>query len=130
MSNFSYGYTCPDINKEIKSFDASLSDRLDEIFEELCPLFSGTNEAMKWRENWRTIIYNDAEPCFESVRDCNSNIRDEAEKQIDAVAKERDEYRKLYEESQDRVNELETEVDRLGEEVSDLQQTINDGEHS
>lgn len=121
--SFNYGYTCPDINKEIKNFEESLESRLDEIFDELCPLFSGTNEAIKWRENWKTIIYNDAEPCFESVRDCNSNIRDEAEKQIDAVAEERDEYRKLYEEAQDRVNELETEV-------NDLQRTTDDFEYN
>lgn len=121
MSSFNYGYTCPDINKEIVSFKESLSDKLDEILEELCPMFSHTEEAKIWRQNWERFIYDDAESCFENVRDCNSNIRDEAEKQIDDVAKERDNYRSLYEEAQDRINELESEVNDLQNEINNFE---------
>ena len=121
MSNFDYGYTCPDINKEIGNFKSALSDRLDEMIEKLCPIIASTDTARIWRTNWEQIIYNDAESCFENVRDCNSNIRDEAEKQIDAVADERDEYKKLYEEAQDRVRELEDEVKELQEVVDNFE---------
>ena len=121
MSNFDYGYTCPDINKEISNFKSALSDRLDEIIEELCPIITATDTGRIWRTNWEQTIYNDAESCFENVRDCNSNIRDEAERQINAVADERDEYRKLYEEAEDRIRELEDEVKELQETVDNFE---------
>lgn len=117
---FSYSWTCPDIDKNIREFQSMLSDSLDDIILELSPMFANTTEKTNYRNLWEEAIYDEAEKVFENVRECNSNIRNEAEKQLESVIDERDEYKRLYEEAQDKISELQSQVENLEEIIIQL----------
>jgi len=120
--NFDYGYTCPDIDKEISNFESTLNDNLIDLISELNPMFSETNKEREYREGWAESIYDSAENCFEKVRETNQDMRKEAEYQIENLIEELEEARRLAnyweseaEEKDRRISDLEEEVDRLSE---------------
>ena len=107
MKTFSYPYTCPDIDRNIESFQDSLESLLNDLSNELNPLFYNSPEYKDFIWSYKNDIYRIAEPIFENVRDCNSTMRDE----IDKHEKE------LF----DRIEELEEEKRILEQQVSDLE---------
>ena len=107
MKTFSYPYTCLDIDRNIESFKDSLESLLNDLSNELNPLFYNSPEYKDFIWSYKNDIYRIAEPIFENVRDCNSTMRDE----IDKHEKE------LF----DRIEELEEEKRILEQQLSDLE---------
>jgi len=79
--SFNYGYTCPNIDKEIEAAKQNIRDNIEEIVEECCPLLTDDPLA-QFASRWADEIYNGIESCFEIVRETNENMRTEAERQI------------------------------------------------
>lgn len=117
--NFSYPHTCPQIDKNIKEFQSTLSQNLSSLVADLNPPFFATKEGVNFIEEWVDILYSSAEPCFEDTRKANSDMRDEVEKVLDDIIEDRDEYKRLAE-------LWESEADEKDKEIEDLEQRLND----
>ncbi len=113
MSNFEYPYTCPDINRHINTFKDKMSDYVDEIIDDLSPLFARTKEAMAYREDCLREIYEFAEDCFEKTRDTNLDMRREAERQIQRLSEELEEANSKLQVAEQLVEDLESEIAEL-----------------
>lgn len=122
--HFDYHWTCPEIDKNIKSFQSNLSDTLDSIVKELNPLFYDTSESVDFLESYRDLIYDSAETYFENVRDCNSTMRDEVENVIGDIIEERDEYKRLSEEWESEAEQKDREIEDLREDIENLKYQI------
>lgn len=124
--HFDYHWTCPEIDKNIKSFQSNLSDILDDIIKELNPLFYTTSESVDFLKMYENSIYDSAETYFENVRDCNSTMRDEVENVIGDIIEERDEYKRLSELWESEAEQKDREIEDLKEEIEELKQRLND----
>tara|TARA_R110000782_G_scaffold261523_1_gene353219 strand:- start:437 stop:856 length:420 start_codon:yes stop_codon:yes gene_type:complete len=120
-NTFDYKHTCPDIDKEIRNFQTYLSNRLDEIIEELSPMFADTNKKVDYRNNWESIIYDDSEPCFEGVRKTNEDMRAAAEYQIESLTDS-------LSEAEYTANHWEAEAGDMTSMVSELRVELQDRE--
>ena len=118
--DFYYSWTCPEIDKNIESFRETISDHLDDLINELSPLFYNTPAKIEYRKDWENAIYNSTEELFENVRKCNSDMRDEAERVVGELIEERDEYKRLSQ-------FWESEVEEKDNIIEDLKQQIQDG---
>lgn len=116
-NSFDYKYTCPDIDKQIDCFKSSLSDRLDEIIEELNPMFYNTSYKIDYRRDLEELLYNDAEQCFEGVRKTNEDMRKEAEHQIDNLTDELEEQRGLVSYWESEAEKKDREIEQLKSEI-------------
>lgn len=123
--DFYYSWTCPEIDKNIQSFRETISDHLDDLINELSPLFYNTPAKVKYRKDWENLIYNSTEDLFENVRKCNSDMRDEAERVVGELIEERDEYKRLFElwerdseEKDDIIEELKQQIQDLKDEMA------------
>lgn len=126
--NFNYGWTCPDIDKQIDIFKSSLSDRLDKLIEELSPKFAETSNSTQYREDWLETIYEDAENCFEKVRSCNSDIRNAAEKQIQELEDELEEERRLRNHFETEAEDLQRKLTKNEEELEATYDKLSNAE--
>ena len=123
--DFYYSWTCPEIDKNIQSFRETISDHLDDLINELSPLFYNTPAKVEYRKDWENLIYNSTEDLFENVRKCNSDMRDEAERVVGELIEERDEYKRLSElwerdseEKDDIIEELKQQIQDLKDEMA------------
>lgn len=126
--NFNYGWTCPDIDKQIDIFKSDLSNRLDELIGELSPKFAETSTFIQYREDWLKTIYGDAENCFEEVRTCNSDIRDAAEKQIQDLIDELEEEKRLRQHYETEAEDLQRKLDRSESDLEIVRDELSDAE--
>ena len=124
--HFDYHWTCPEIDKNIKSSQSDLSDILDDIIKELNPLFYTTSESVDFLKMYENSIYDSAETYFENVRDCNSTMRDGVENVIGDIIEERDEYKRLSELWESEAEQKDREIEDLKEEIEELKQRLND----
>lgn len=122
--HFSYSFTCPEIDKNIRYFQSELSDILDSAVKELNPLFYSSVDSTHFLKDLEDSIYSSAETYFENVRDCNSTMRDEVEKVVEEIVEERDEYKRLYEFWQDDAEEKDKQIEDLKEEIENLKYKI------
>ena len=121
MKTFSYPYTCPDIDRNIESFKDSLESLLNNLSNDLNPLFYNSPEYEDFILSYKNQVYKIAEPIFENVRDCNSTMRDEIDRHekelFDRIEELEDEKRNL----EQQINDLEKENETLQEQISDLE---------
>lgn len=122
--HFSYSFTCPEIDKNIRNFQSELSGILDNAVKELNPLFYSSVDSTHFLKDLEDSIYSSAETYFENVRDCNSTMRDEVEKVVEEIVEERDEYKRLYEFWQDDAEEKDKQIEDLKEEIENLKYQI------
>jgi len=122
--HFSYSFTCPEIDKNIRNFQSELSNILDSAIKELNPLFYSSVDSTHFLKDLEDSIYSSAETYFENVRDCNSTMRDEVEKVVEEIIEERDEYKRLYEFWQDDAEEKDKQIEDLKEEIENLKYQI------
>lgn len=124
--HFSYSFTCPEIDKNIRYFQSELSNILDSAVKELNPLFYSSVDSTHFLKDLEDSIYSSAETYFENVRDCNSTMRDEVEKVVEEIVEERDEYKRLSEFWQDDAEEKDKQIEDLKEEIENLKYQIED----
>ena len=122
--HFSYSFTCPEIDKNIKHFQSELSSALDSAVKELNPLFYSSVDSTHFLKDLEDSIYSSAETYFENVRDCNSTMRDEVEKVVEEVVEECDEYKRLSEFWEDEAIEKDKQIEDLKEEIENLKYQI------
>lgn len=122
--HFSYSFTCPEIDKNIRHFQSELSDILDSAVKELNPLFYSSVDSVDFLKDLEDSIYSSAETYFENVRDCNSTMRDEVEKVVEEIVEERDEYKRLSEFWEDEAREKDKQIEDLKEEIENLKYQI------
>lgn len=101
-----YKYTCPDIDRNIKTFKNDISNHLESMLDECCPLLNGKVKEDFIKE-YINYIYDDFEQNFEDVRKINEDMRKEADKQIE-YAKER-------------VSDIESEITELNNKINELE---------
>ena len=94
--SFDYGYTCPDIDRNISNFKDELEQYLTGVFEELCPVAEGTDVMENWVQENMQHFYSIAEDVFEDVRRINEDMRKAADDQIESL--------------EERVSDLEHEI--------------------
>lgn len=80
---FDYGYTCPDIDRNISKFKEELKYFLEGVFEELCPVAVDTEVMVNWVQSNVEHFYSIAEDVFEDVRSINEDMRKAADDQIE-----------------------------------------------
>lgn len=122
--HFSYSFTCPEIDKNIRYFQSELSNILDSAVKELNPLFYSSVDSTHFLKDLEDSIYSSAETYFENVRDCNSTMRDEVEKVVEEIVEERDEYKRLSELWEDEAREKDKQIEDLKEEIENLKYQI------
>ena len=122
--HFSYSFTCPEIDKNIKHFQSELSSALDSAVKELNPLFYSSVDSVDFLKDLEDSIYSSAETYFENVRDCNSTMRDEVEKVVEEIVEECDEYKRLSEFWEDEAIEKDKQIEDLKEEIENLKYQI------
>ncbi len=122
--HFSYSFTCPEIDKNIKHFQSELSSALDSAVKELNPLFYSSVDSTHFLKDLEDSIYSSAETYFENVRDCNSTMRDEVEKVVEEIVEECDEYKRLSEFWEDEAIEKDKQIEDLKEEIENLKYQI------
>ena len=122
--HFSYSFTCPEIDKNIRYFQSELSSTLDSAVKELNPLFYSSVDSTHFLKDLEDSIYSSAETYFENVRDCNSTMRDEVEKVVEEIVEERDEYKRLSEFWEDEAIEKDKQIEDLKEEIENLKYQI------
>ena len=118
--DFYYSWTCPEIDKNIQIFRETISDHLDDLINELSPLFYNTPAKVEYRKDWENLIYNSTENIFENVRKCNSDMRDEADRVVKELMEERDEYKRLSEEWNRESDEKDDIIEELKQQIQDL----------
>lgn len=83
-----YGFTCPDIDKNIDSAKETLYDFILETYRELNPLLESVSDnelPVCVKEKAKTdadYLYESLEDIFENVRSVNEDMRRFADKQI------------------------------------------------
>lgn len=107
MSRYSldYGFTCPDLDKEIADAKSLIEDTFYETLQELNPLMENlmhTPEAKEWVKQATDSLYSDLESIFENCRSINEGIRAAADQQIAECVSE-------LEDVEYRIKELENE---------------------
>lgn len=122
--HFSYSFTCPEIDKNIRHFQSELSYILDNAVKELNPLFYSSVDSTHFLKDLEDSVYSSAETYFENVRDCNSTMRDEVEKVVEEIVEERDEYKRLSEVLEDESIEKDKQIEALKEEIENLKYQI------
>ena len=122
--HFSYSFTCPETDKNIKHFQSELSSALDSAVKELNPLFYSSVDSVDFLKDLEDSIYSSAETYFENVRDCNSTMRDEVEKVVEEIVEECDEYKRLSEFWEDEAIEKDKQIEDLKEEIENLKYQI------
>ena len=122
--HFSYSFTCPEIDKNIKHFQSELSSALDSAVKELNPLFYSSVDSTHFLKDLEDSIYSSAETYFENVRDCNSTMRDEVEKVVEEIVEECDEYKRLSEFWEEEAIEKDKQIEDLKEEIENLKYQI------
>ena len=122
--HFSYSFTCPEIDKNIKHFQSELSSALDSAVKELNPLFYSSVDSTHFLKDLEDSIYSSAETYFENVRDCNSTMRDEVEKVVEEIVEECDEYKRLSEFWEDEEIKKDKQIEDLKEEIENLKYQI------
>ena len=122
--HFSYSFTCPEIDKNIRYFQSELSSTLDSAVKELNPLFYSSADSTHFLKDLEDSIYSSAEHYFENVRDCNSTMRDEVEKVVEEIVEECDEYKRLSEFWEDEAIEKDKQIEDLKEEIENLKYQI------
>src|SRR5690606_29284319 len=120
-TTFDYKHTCPQIDKFIDQFQAELSNHLDDLIIQICPILQGTSQLREIREDFETAIYNSAEPCFEGVRETNQEMRKEAEYQIEDLIDEVEEHKKSSEYFERELDDAKDTIEDLKEQIEDLQ---------
>lgn len=104
-----YGFTCPDIDRNIDSAKEVLYDFMLETYKELNPIIedipdSDLPPSIKERAKKDSdYLYGTLEDIFENVRSVNEDMRNSADKQISDL--------------NDRVSDLEAEVESLRGEI-------------
>ncbi len=93
-----YGYTCPDIDKNIESYKQDIEDNFRHAFENHTDL--DDDEILAIAKDYAYGLYQDFEGSFEAVRATNEDLRKQAEYQI---------------------AELETRIENLEWQTQDLQ---------
>lgn len=101
-----FGWTCPDIDKNIVALEESLTDNIDSILDECCPLLTGEQKS-KFIKDWVDHIMVANKDLFEDLRKTNSDLRDQAEKQIGDL--------------ETKVDELEFDLESANQEIETLQ---------
>ena len=122
--SFDYRHTCPDIDLQIRYFKENLSNHLDDLIEELNPMYAGTDKKWEYRESWESIIYDSAENCFEGVRKTNEDMRKEAEYQIENLIDELEEAQRLVKYWESEAEDKDREIESLRDELADLEEQL------
>lgn len=112
-----YRYTCPDIDRSIESFKNDISNYLESMLDECCPLLDGKVKEDFVKE-YADQMYRDFEPNFEDVRKINEDMRKEADRQIDR-AEER------ISDAESEIVDLNNRIDELEDQVSELQSELD-----
>ena len=123
--HFSYSFTCPEIDKNIRYFQSELSHALDSAVKELNPLFYSSVDSVDFLKDLEDSIYSSAETYFENVRDCNSTMRDEVEKVVEEIVEERDEYKRLSELWERDSEEKDDIIEDLKQQIQDLKDELD-----
>lgn len=108
---FDYGNTCSDIDSDINDFKGVIQSYLEDILDEVCPMFEGEKKDVYIKDSVSNI-HSDCEGIFEHVRACNSDMRTEADRQIDRAG--------------DRISDVESELSEANERISELEDEIKD----
>ena len=115
-----FGYTCGTIDDNINSFKSEIEDTLDQVLDEVCPVFGGKDRADFVKE-WLEHTYKNCELIFEDVRKCNEDMRSQAELQISDLEREKEELEEQIGEKDDNINDLQYELGVLEGRVRDLE---------
>lgn len=105
MSKYSldYGFTCPDLDKEIADAKSIIESHFHDTLEELNPVLASlmhTPEVREWIDTATNSLYSDLESIFENCRGINEDIRSAADQQIAECVSE-------LEDAEYRIKELE-----------------------
>lgn len=108
MSRYSldYGYTCPDLDREIADAKNIIEEHFHDTLQELNPILSNlmhTPEVQEWVRVATESLYSDLESVFENCRSINEGIRAAADQQIAECVSE-------LEDAEYRIKELEEDV--------------------
>jgi len=107
---FDYPNTCPQIDRAMREAESQLSDVLDALLEEACPLLVGGIHRRDILIDWAKRGFEAVEESFESVRSTNEDMRRAAESQIESLASELSDADAEIEALKQRIHELEAEA--------------------
>lgn len=110
--SFDYGFTCPEIDKNIRSFKDDLGYHLQSIFNDHTEGKTDT-EIDHLAQDYARHIYSDAENIFENVRETNEGMRQEAERQIEDLNGEIENLKNEIENLENKIENLENENENL-----------------
>lgn len=82
--SFDFPYTCPDIDAAIGRARDHLTESIDDLLGDACPLLS-TILREHLAKQYADTFYSNLEDCFEDVRKANERIRKAAEQQVEAL---------------------------------------------
>ena len=110
MSRYSldYGFTCPDLDKEIADAKSVIESHFEDTLKELNPVLYNlmhTPEAREWVSVATEALYSDLESIFENCRSINEGIRSAADQQIAECVSE-------LEDAELRIKDLESEIEQ------------------
>ena len=106
-----YGYTCSQIDSDIKDFKGTIKGFFEDMLFDVCPLYLETEEGKKMVEAYTNSAYEDCQGIFENVRSCNEDMRQAADKQID--------------DAEEKVADLESEIDDKQTQIESLEYDLN-----
>ena len=113
-----YGYTCPDIDREINSFKDAIKSYLSDMLDECNPMMEGEQKEL-FIKSYANDMYRDFENNFEGVRKVNEDMRIEADRQIERCENDLGGIRVELE-------EVNIEVDSLHEQIRELESEISE----
>lgn len=108
---FDYANTCPQIDRALKEAEAELSNVMDTLLGEACPLLTGGFHRRDILIDWSKRGFEAVEQAFEEVRSTNEDMRRAAESQIESLA--------------DELSDADAEIEALKQRVSDLESEVS-----
>lgn len=118
MRSFDYGYTCPDINKNIEYIQDTIENFLQYLIDDYRD--NGFNEDISVKQLSKDL-YSDIEQYIEEIRSSNQSIRDAAEKQIQDIENEKADVEEELKQANNYVEDLESDLRSLNYKYEDLQ---------
>ena len=115
-----YGYTCPDIDREIKSVKADFYSSIQDILETYNGQELSEQEIKDISEGLSDDLYRDVETSFEECRSTNDDMRKQAEYQIDELEKRIENLEWQLDDMTNEISSKDQEIESLNEELSTI----------
>ena len=114
-----FNHTCPSIDRSINYLKSDISNELDSMIDECCPLWTG-DDRDNFIKGYVESLYSALESYFEDVRSTNEDMRKQADTQIDDLENQVHELQSELSDLEDKVNYLAKEVDDLQDQLSEV----------